>query len=287
MDVEMISVNRARSLIAEEKSKGKRPKTKSPVIEQYEALLKGLGRRRSLLLTLGENDKFPTVKYRLNSAARCLGITNLKIERAGNKVVVYRIPKKAVRTSVASRVRQMETTAPSATRFERKRASEALVEPAEVPDETTYREFELQGTSSEGTEQAFDQPLGEETEERQMAQTLDEVPEDGLPGTCEDELFFDEEWQELMLRGRKTCTTLTKQYEGKTFQAFGDEYFVTKVEQMELGEVAQKRFREHGCYSPKEFRELWKMHHERSFDPEQKVWVHHFKKAFEVPEGGG
>ena len=57
MDVRVVSVGKARALITEEKSKGKRPKRKSPIIEQYEALLKGMGRRRSLLITLDENDK--------------------------------------------------------------------------------------------------------------------------------------------------------------------------------------------------------------------------------------
>ena len=86
-----------------------------------------------------------------------------------------------------------------------------------------------------------------------------------------------------MMRGRKTCEARFERYSGLTFEAFGDEYAITKVEYLPLGDIAEKWFKEHGLYSPKEFREVWKQKHGGVFDIEQKVSLHHFKKSFEAP----
>jgi hypothetical protein len=99
----------------------------------------------------------------------------------------------------------------------------------------------------------------------------------------DDAMTFDEEWREPMMRGRKTCEARLYRYNRRTFWAFGDEYIVAKSERLKLGDIAEKWFKEHGCYSSRDFREVWKQAHGAPFDPEQRVWLHHFKKAFEAP----
>jgi len=284
VDVRVVSVGKARTLITEEKSKGKRPKRKSPIIEQYEALLKGIGRRRSLLITLDENDKFPTVKYRLNSAARYLGIKNLKSERAGNKVVVYREPAQhAVKTPGTANHQVKQVTEETMMREE----SPVIipVEDMESPPDSKIDEFEVEVIEDQISVTASDKAIVEMVSETQIQEPLTETSLDTRSQSQGEELYFDDEWAEPMLRGRKTCETMTEKYPRKTFWAFGDEYSITKAERMSLGDVSEKWFGEHGCYSPKEFREVWKVEHGGVFDPDQKVWVHHFKKAFEVPQG--
>ncbi|MGB2583473.1 MAG: hypothetical protein WBC89_04885, partial [Dehalococcoidia bacterium] len=55
------------------------------------------------------------------------------------------------------------------------------------------------------------------------------------------------------------------------------------VEQLPLGDISQKWFKQHGLFSPREFQEIWKQHHRGEFDPKQIVWLHHFKRGFEPP----
>jgi hypothetical protein len=284
VDVRLVSVGKARALITEEKSKGKRPKRKSPIIEQYEALLKGMGRRRSLLITLDENDKFPTVKYRLNSAAKYLGIRNLRIERAGNKVVVYREPAQhAVKThgTAVHQVRQVTEEA----MLQQESPVTIAVDDVESSADSLIDESKVEATEDQDSATTGDSTIAEIVSETEVREPVVETPKDTGEHSQEEELYFDEEWAEPMLRGRKTCETMTEKYPRKTFWAFGDEYSIIKAERMLLGDVSEKWFREHGCYSPKEFREVWKVEHGGVFDPDQKVWVHHFKKAFEVPQG--
>jgi hypothetical protein len=99
----------------------------------------------------------------------------------------------------------------------------------------------------------------------------------------EDELVFDEELEEPMLRGYKTCEARANRFDGTGFEAFGRYYVITKVEQLSLGDVSENWFREHGHFSTKEFREIWKQRHGGLLDPDQKVWLHHFERGFEPP----
>jgi hypothetical protein len=98
------------------------------------------------------------------------------------------------------------------------------------------------------------------------------------------EFDLDEEWEVPMIYGHKTCETTIGRYEGTTFEAFGHQFTVTKVEQLTLGEVQQKWFKHHGLFSPREFQEVWKQQNKGAFNPEQKVWLHQFRRGFAEPE---
>ena len=97
------------------------------------------------------------------------------------------------------------------------------------------------------------------------------------------EFKFDEECEMPMVHGIKTCETREQRYARESFEAFGHQYVITKVEQLPLVEVQQKLFKQHGLFSPREFKEVWKHNHSGSFDSEEKVWVHHFSRGFAPP----
>lgn len=270
VEVKVITVKKAKALIQKERVTGRRDRKKSPIIEEYEGYLRKLQRGKAIGITLKDGDKFQTIKYRLNNAAKSLSIKNLKIERAGNKVVVY----KEVRPRT-SRVRQNQ--------------AEVSLAPG-VPTEEHYLyqfEHEPEGAPPSLPPQTFESsPSASATDESSFADTSALTPEltpSSTPVQQDEVMTFDEEYQDLMVHGLKTCETTIERYPGDTFDVFGDEYVITKVEQLTLGDVAEKRFKEHGLYSPKEFREVWKERHGGTYDPEQKVWLHHFRKRFELP----
>lgn len=92
---------------------------------------------------------------------------------------------------------------------------------------------------------------------------------------------FQERWQELMLTGRKVCTSRTRRYGdvGDTFYTFGERFALTKVTQWRLESVACLLCKDEGCVFPEEFRTMWRILHPRAgWRPEQKVWVHYFKR---------
>jgi hypothetical protein len=271
-----ITVNKAKTLLKKEKVKVKGKRKKSSVIEEYEKYLRNLERGKAIGIMLKEDDKFQTIKYRLKRAAISLGIQNLKIERAGDKVIVYR--------EIKPRTRKAEerTMGPRPVRDE---PVEELS--LEEPDFEASPQLDLDvfGPSPVAPPPPAAQPEAEPVFEPASAQPATPAP-DTSPAPQQDgeSLEFDEEWQELMVRGHKTCLTRAEKYGSRAFEAFGDEYVITKVEHMTLGDIAEKRFKEHGFYSPREFREVWKKSHRGNFDPEQKVWLHHFKKAFELSD---
>ena len=90
LDLKVTTVNKAKNIISDEKRKSIIKRKKTPVILEYESYLKRLERGKAITITLKESDKFQTIKYRLRNAAGNLGIKNIKIERAGDKVIVYR-----------------------------------------------------------------------------------------------------------------------------------------------------------------------------------------------------
>ncbi len=86
----VVTVNKARALIREEKLRNRDGRKKSAIVLEYEKYLMNLERGKAIGIALDEGDNVQTIKYRLRNAAKSLGIKNLKIERAGDKVIVYR-----------------------------------------------------------------------------------------------------------------------------------------------------------------------------------------------------
>jgi hypothetical protein len=230
LDVKITTVRKAKSAIEEKRARNRKRRRKAPIIEEYERYLRMLERGKAITFELNDGDKFQTIRYRLNSAAKSIGAKNLKVERAGSTVVVYKEAKPRAR-KVGRRDGEM-------------------------------REIGLD-----------DVPVEE----------VAEAVEDGIGPVAEDELVFDEELEEPMLRGYKTCEARAQRFDGTGFEAFGRYYVITKVEQLTLGEVSETWFREHGHFSTKEFREIWKQRHGGLLDPDQKVWLHHFERGFEPP----
>ena len=230
LDVKITTLRRAKSTIEEKRAKNRRRRKKAPIIEEYEKYLRMLERGKAITFELKDGDKFQTIKYRLNSAAKSIGAKNLKVERAGSTVVVYKEAKPRAR-------------------------------------KVGRREGEMPEMGLD------DLPMEE----------VAEPVEDRIGPVVGDELVFDEELEEPMLRGYKTCEARAQRFDGTGFEAFGRYYVITKVEQLTLGEVSEVWFREHGHFSTKEFREIWKQRHGGLLDPDQKVWLHHFERGFEPP----
>jgi hypothetical protein len=267
LEIKVTTLNKAKSLIHEERVRNRKRKKKSPIIEEYEEYLKKLERRKAIEFILKEGDKYQTIKYRLNNAAKSLGIKNLKIERAGNKVVVYR--------EVRPRTRRLE-------QYKEQPEEDAWPVQEENGEEEYLHKYEPEPEpESEPTSQ--EAPAIQSTFEPTPEQDLTHMPIPTLMSEQEELLAFDfdEEWEEPMIHGQKTCEASADQYTGGTFEAFGHEFFVTKVERISLGEISQRWFKQHGHFSPREFQEIWKQRYKGGFDPEQMVWLHHFKRGFE------
>lgn len=261
----VVTVNKARALIREEKARNRDGRKKSAIVLEYEKYLMNLERGKAIGIALDEGDNVQTIKYRLRNAAKSLGIKNLKIERAGDRVIVYREVKPHSRKAEESR----GEAAPV-----REAVGEEPSGEAESPVGEVAPAFAASGVDDAGEPSSGDSNGPSESAE----------PEPSLVGRSgEGILEFDEEWREPMIRGDKTCEACAGRHSGLSFEAFGDEYSITKVEFLPLGEIAEKWFKEHGFYSPREFREVWKEKRGGVFDPEQKVSLHHFKKAFEAP----
>lgn len=97
---------------------------------------------------------------------------------------------------------------------------------------------------------------------------------------------FQPEWEEKMLNGEKTCTSRTKIFghAGDTFVAFGQRYFIIKVEEQLLDYVAYNLYRQEGCKSSSEFIDWWnRLHPRRGWQPRQMVFVHFFRRL-DVPQ---
>jgi len=90
LEIKVTTIKKAKTSIQEEKTRSRKGKKKSPLMEEYEEYLQKLERGKAIGFTLKEGDKYQTIKYRLKNAAKSLGMKNLKIERAGNKVIFYK-----------------------------------------------------------------------------------------------------------------------------------------------------------------------------------------------------
>ena len=264
LDIRVTTVNKAKILINEEKTRTRKKRKKSPIIAEYEEYLKKLERGKALTFTLKNSDKYQTIKYRLNIAAKSLGIKNLKIERSGDMVIFYR--------EVKTRVKKADEIEDMAVVSQRKTGTKRHIIKAErepEPDVDFIDESTAEPAMEPGDEE---EPVAELSFESAEAGTLLGFD-------------FDEEWEIPLIHGYKTCETTVDRYDGDTFEAFGHQFVLTKVEQLPLSEVQQKWFKQHGLFSPREFQEVWKQSHGGVFDSEQKVWVHQFKRGFaETPE---
>lgn len=268
LEIRISTIRKAKASIRDEKANIRKKRKKSPIMEEYEGYLKKLERGKAIGFTLKEGDKCQTIKYRLNTAAKSLGIKNLKIERAGNKVICYK--------EVRPRTRK-------AAQYE---AEVSPLHDESKEDQYLY-EFEYQPEPEPESE-----PAGPDTSSTQSAfaataaQDLTDIPPSAPPTEQEEELLafdFDEEWEEPMVHGQKTCEARIERYASTNFEAFGYPFVITKAEQLTLGDISQKWFKQHGLFNPREFQEVWKQRHGGVFDPEQKAWLHHFRRGFDAP----
>jgi len=219
---------------------------------------------KALEITLKDGDKFQTIRYRLTTAAKSLRIKNLKIRRAGNRVICYRETQPRLKSGIgrASSAEESRGTV---------RVRRARSKPRDEREIGTVEEDETREESL---------PSGEIEDRIIEEPTPVPPPQEEAPLL---EFKFDEECEMPLVHGIKTCETRERRYARESFEAFGHQYVVTKVEQLPLGEVQQKLFKQHGLFSPREFKEVWKHHHKGAFDPEQRVWVHHFNRGFAPP----
>lgn len=94
-------------------------------------------------------------------------------------------------------------------------------------------------------------------------------------------------FRDLLLSGKKTCTTRTKSYGkvGDTFLAFGEIFTLTAVEKIDLLSVATSYHREEGFMSPDTFIAKWKeIHPVAGWIPRQPVFIHFFQKDRSGPD---
>lgn len=92
---------------------------------------------------------------------------------------------------------------------------------------------------------------------------------------------FRPDFKEALLSDRKTATTRTKPYgkAGDRFWAVGALFELQDVSQVSLSFVAHGLWREEGLSSSEEFMHVWKQIHPlRGYDPDQRVWLHRFKR---------
>jgi hypothetical protein len=260
LEIKVTTIRKAKSLIHDERTKGRKHRKKSPIIEEYEDYLQRLERGKAITITLNKSDKYQTIKYRLNNAAKSLGIKNFKIERAGSKVIFYK--------EVRPRARKAAQHEAAIWPVQQDRSDEQNLYESEYEPEP-----DAEPALADATQSTF-----ETTATEDLGPTL-------MPGEVGSvlELHFDEEWEEPMIHGQKTCEARIEEYTGNTFKAFGHNFVVTEVEQLPLGDISQKWFKQHGLFSPREFQEIWKQRHRGEFDPKQIVWLHHFKRGFEPP----
>jgi len=267
LEIKATTIKKAKASIQEEKAKSRKLKRKSPIIEEYEGYLNKLERGKAIVFALKEGDKYQTIKYRLNNAAKSLGIKSLKVERAGNKVIFYKEVRPRTRKVVLQHRADVWPVQDESREEQSLYDSEYQPEPKPElapPDAPTIQSM-FSPTPAQG-----------------LAHTPTPTP---MPGQEEELLTFDfdEELEVPMIHGDKTCEARLEKYAGTTFEAFGHEFVITKVEYLPLGHISQKWFKEHGLFSPREFQEVWKQHHKGVFDPEQKAWLHHFTRGFEPP----
>lgn len=94
------------------------------------------------------------------------------------------------------------------------------------------------------------------------------------------EIPFMQEFEPLILTGKKSATSRTKRYgyPDDYFKVGGRYFSLVSANKMKLGEVAENHYLEEGFNSDMEFIKCWKkLHPRKGYDPEQIVWFHKFK----------
>ena len=82
-----------------------------------------------------------------------------------------------------------------------------------------------------------------------------------------------------MINGLNTATTRTKPMGDPRdyFIAFGKEFHIHGVINMDLFHVALEYFKQEGFKTPEEFIKIWdKIHPKKKYDPNQHVYIHLF-----------
>jgi hypothetical protein len=81
--------------------------------------------------------------------------------------------------------------------------------------------------------------------------------------------------------GVKTATTRTTKYgePGDTFQAIGNNYEITDVKKVKLGEVKKNWWNIEGAKNKQEFENVWiGIHPKSGWTPDKLVYIHFFRK---------
>lgn len=88
-----------------------------------------------------------------------------------------------------------------------------------------------------------------------------------------------ENLRERTLDGRKVCFIRPRPYleVGDTFEQFGTEFKITKLEEGKLEEVCQRVWAEAGYDSYDDLKEAWIAAH-KQYNPAQTVWLHYFER---------
>ncbi len=102
------------------------------------------------------------------------------------------------------------------------------------------------------------------------------------------EIPFVRAFEDKLVYGEKTCTSRNKRYgnPGDFFTAFGETFVLTYVEKLPLAFVSSVLWKEEGCASPEEFRQVWvEIHPRKGYDGDQEVWVHKFRRVAPSSDG--
>jgi hypothetical protein len=92
---------------------------------------------------------------------------------------------------------------------------------------------------------------------------------------------FMEQFRDVMLTGRKTCTSRTSRYgqPGDTFTAFGVRFMIKKVSREALSNVAYLLHKAEGFEDVKGFVACWEqIHPRRGYRGADRVYLHLFER---------
>ncbi len=92
---------------------------------------------------------------------------------------------------------------------------------------------------------------------------------------------FRGKFQNLMLSGKKTCTSRYAPYgrRGDYFEAFGAVFSITKVFRARVRHVARFYFRDEGFRTGSDFLRNWREIYPVKNDLDELVYVHFFKRG--------
>ena len=95
------------------------------------------------------------------------------------------------------------------------------------------------------------------------------------------EIPFRPHFRDAMIAGRKTVTSRNKKYgnPGDEFEAFGYVFVIERHERTSLRTVAEHYYEAEGFVGSMSFRAEWRsIHPLKGYDPDQRVWVHWFRR---------